>query len=76
MKLDGKGESKRKCTHELKALFHRWEEESDLESEEIMECLSDAIDEYYEEDVVEFEADPSLLEDDEGMELGEDEEGS
>ncbi len=75
MKLDGKEESKRKCTHELKALFHRWEEESDLDSEEIMGSVGDAIDEYYEEDVVEFEADPSMLEDDEGVELGEDEEG-
>jgi len=53
-------EAKRKCTHEVKALFHRWEEESDLESQEILNCVSDAIDEYYEEDVVEFEADFDL----------------
>ena len=62
-------EAKRQCTHEVKALFHRWEEESDLESEEIMQCVSDAVDEYYDEEVIEFEPD-------ETMDLGETEEGS
>jgi len=61
-----------KCRHEIKALFHRWEEESDLESNEILECVSNAIDEYYEEDTIEFESD-ILFED--GLELGSPEEG-
>ena len=72
--IDGYEESKRKCTHELKALLHRWEEESDLEQDDILECVSEALDEYYDEDVVDFDSDISL-EDEEGMELGEDEEG-
>ena len=53
----------RKCTHEVKALIHRWEEESDLDDVEIIECLNTAIDEYYDEDVVEFESDMDLGED-------------
>lgn len=50
----------RKCTHEIKALFHRWEEESDLESDEILDCVSDAIEEYYNEEVVEFDSEIDL----------------
>jgi len=53
----------RKCTHEVKALIHRWEEESDLDDVEIIECLNTAIDEYYDEDVVEFGSDMDLGED-------------
>lgn len=73
--IDGEEESKRKCTHELKTVLHRWEEESDLEQEDILECVSEAIDEYYDEEVVDFDSDISL-DDEEGMELGENEEGS
>lgn len=67
--MDDAEAAKRKCTHEIKALFHRWEEESDLDSEEIMEAVSDAIGEYYDEEVIEFEAD-------EGLDLDSTEEGS
>ena len=49
-------EASRQCIHELKALFHRWEEESDLEQQDILDCVSDALNEYYEEDVIEFES--------------------
>ncbi len=66
--IDDEESARRKCTHEIKALLHRWEEESDLEDEQILECVSDAIDEYYEEDVVEFDSDISVS-DDEEMEL-------
>ena len=52
----------RKCTHEIKALFHRWEEESDLNSEQIVECVNDAVQEYYDEEVVDFESDIDLEE--------------
>lgn len=47
----------RQCTHEIKALIHRWEEESDLEQQDILDCVSDALNEYYKEDVIEFESD-------------------
>lgn len=69
--------AKRQCTHEVKALFHRWEEESDLDSQQILECVSEAIDEYYEEDTIEFESDISLEEEEtDGVDLGGAEEGS
>ena len=50
-------QASRQCIHELKALFHRWEEESDLEQEDILDCTKDALNEYYDEDVIEFESD-------------------
>jgi|TARA_B100001063_G_C16507518_1_gene425093 hypothetical protein len=49
-------EASRQCIHELKALFHRWEEESDLEQDDILDCTKDALNEYYDEDVIEFES--------------------
>ena len=48
--------AKRKLIHELKNTFHRWEEESDLEQQDILDCVSDALNEYYKEDVIEFES--------------------
>jgi hypothetical protein len=57
-------EASRQCIHELKALFHRWEQESDLEQDDILDCAKDALNEYY-EDVIEFESDIDLEEDDE-----------
>ena len=47
-------EASRQCIHEMKALFHRWEQESDLVKEDILNCLSEALDEYY-NDVIGFE---------------------
>ena len=58
-------EASRQCIHELKALFHRWEEESDLEQDDIVDCVKDALNEYYKEDVIEFESDIDLEEEDE-----------
>ena len=49
-------QASRQCIHELKALFHRWEEESDLEQQDILDCVSDALNEYYDEDVIEFDS--------------------
>ncbi len=49
-------QASRQCIHELKALFHRWEEESDLEQDDILDCVKDALNEYYQEDVIEFES--------------------
>lgn len=58
-------EASRQCIHEIKALIHRWEEESDLEQQDILDCVSDALNEYYQEDVIEFESDIDLEEEDE-----------
>ncbi|MFZ9046983.1 MAG: hypothetical protein ACO2ZZ_14085 [Cyclobacteriaceae bacterium] len=54
----------RQCTHEIKTLLHRWEEESDMTQEEILQALNTALDEYYGEDVIEFECDFELEADD------------
>jgi hypothetical protein len=58
-------EPSRQLIHEFKALFHRWEEESDMEQYEILECLGDAVDEYYDEEIVDFESEIELDEEDE-----------
>ena len=52
-----------KVVNEVKALLHRWGEESDLEDHELLQCISDALNEYFDEDVVEFESDIDLEED-------------
>ena len=52
-------EASRQCIHEIKALIHRWEQESDLEQEDILDCVKDALNEYY-EDIIEFESDIDL----------------
>lgn len=56
-------EAKRKCIHEVKNLIHRWSEESDLDDAQIVECMVTASEEYFEEDVIEFESDMNLEED-------------
>ena len=58
-------EGSRQFIHEITARFHRWEEESDLEQDDILDCVKDALNEYYQEDVIEFESDIDLEEDDE-----------
>jgi len=62
--IDGPEESpKRKCTIEAKCLLNRWECESDLESQEIVDAVNEAIEEYYElgdyeeEEFIEFDPD-------------------
>ena len=57
--------AKRQFIHELKNLLHRWTEESDLEDRQLLECMSEAVDEYFEDDVVDFESDIDLGEDEE-----------
>ena len=52
-----------KVVNEVKALLHRWSEESDLEDHELLQCISDALNEYFDEDVVEFDSDIDLEED-------------
>ena len=62
-------EAKLKCTNEFISFLKRWELESDLESQEILNCVSDAIDECYEEgeeeEIIEFRPDTSFGEDEE-----------
>lgn len=53
-------EAKRQLTHELKCTFHRWEEESDLHDIEILECVNSAVKEYYKEEVIDFESDMDM----------------
>jgi hypothetical protein len=60
----------RKCTVEFKVHIHRWQEESELEPQEIVDAIEDAIEEYFDlgeevedEEVIGFEPD-------EGLDLG------
>ena len=46
-------------------MLHRWTEESDLEDRQLLECMSEAVEEYFEDDVVAFESDIDLGEDEE-----------
>ena len=46
-------------------MIHRWSEESDLDDEQIVKCMVDAAKEYYDEDVIDFECDMELEEDEE-----------
>ena len=55
-------EAKRQLTHELKCTFHRWGEESDLPDIEILDCINNAVKEYYDEEVIDFESDIDLEE--------------
>ena len=62
----------RKCTVEFKVHIHRWQKESDLEPQEIVDAIEDAIEEYFElEDGEEI-----VFEPEEGLDLGDSEEGS
>jgi hypothetical protein len=58
-------EGSRQCIHEFKALFHRWEHESDLEQADILDCMKDALGEYYKEDVIDFDSEIDFEEDEE-----------
>tara|TARA_R110000796_G_scaffold229303_1_gene346574 strand:- start:363 stop:545 length:183 start_codon:yes stop_codon:yes gene_type:complete len=57
--------AKRQFIHELKNLLHRWSEESDLKDKQLLECVGEAVDEYFEDDVFDFESDIDLEEDEE-----------
>lgn len=52
----------RKCTVEFKVHIHRWQKESDLEPQEIVDAIEEAIKEYFElgdeetEDEVNFDS--------------------
>ena len=46
-------------------MIHRWSEESDMVDKEIIQCMVDAAKEYYDEDVIAFECDIVLDDEDE-----------
>lgn len=70
-KISARETAKRQCTHEIKALIHRWEQESDLDSEELVDCLMDGVNEYYEQDIC-FESEIDLDDEVDGeLDLGE-----
>lgn len=62
----------RKCTVEFKVHLHRWQEESELEPQEIVDAVEDAIHEYFE---IEDEEEGISFEQDEALDLGDTEEG-
>ena len=53
----------RQLIHEVKLLLRRWELESDLLQEEMIACLKDGVNEYYQEDIVDFDSEIDLWED-------------
>ena len=55
--------AKRKLIHELKNTFHRWEEESDLFDDSIIDACKRALREYYDEQVIVFDSDIELVDD-------------
>ena len=57
--------AKRQFIHEMKNLIHRWTEESDLEDKQLLECMTEAVDEYFDDDVLDFESEIDLGDDDE-----------
>lgn len=54
-------EAKEKCAKDFYGVMKRWMEESDLAEEEILEALDKALDKWSSEEIVDFEADPNLL---------------
>ena len=49
--------------HEVKVWLRRWELESDLLQEEMIACVKDGVNEYYHEDIVDFDSEIDLEED-------------
>ena len=62
----------RKCTVEFKVHLHRWQEESELEPQEIVDAVEDALHEYFD---IEDEVEGISFEQDEALDLGDTEEG-
>lgn len=65
----------RKCTVEFKVHIHRWQQESELEPQEIVDAIEDAIEEYF--DLGEEVEDGEVIsfEPEEDMDMGTTEEG-
>lgn len=65
----------RKCTVEFKVHIHRWQQESELEPQEIVDAIEEAIEEYF--DLGEEVEDGEVIsfEPEEDMDMGTAEEG-
>ncbi len=57
-------EAKDQVRHEAKMLLNRWDEESDLDEKQIAKSVLEGINEWLEEEVVEFDSDIDLGEED------------
>ena len=57
--------AKRKLIHELKNTFHRWEEESDLFDDSIIDACKKALREYYNDQVIVFDSEIEFVGEDE-----------
>lgn len=53
------------CRNEFRAFLNRWVEESDLEDEQILEAVKDGVNTWMNEDVMTFESDMPMDEEDE-----------
>jgi hypothetical protein len=65
----------RKCTVEFKVHLHRWQQESELEPQEIVDAVNEAIEEYFELGE-EVEDEEIRFDPEEGLDLDSVEEGS
>ena len=49
-------EAQRQLANELKSILHRWEDESDLDDQAMLESVKLMIDDFFDEEVVDFES--------------------
>jgi len=57
-------EAKDQVRHEAKMLLNRWDEESDLDEKQIAKSVLEGVNEWLEEEIVEFDSDIDLGEED------------
>ena len=57
-------EAKDQVRHEAKMLLNRWDDESDLDEKQIAKSVLEGVNEWLEEEIVEFNSDIDLEEDD------------
>lgn len=55
--------------HETKVLLNRWDQECDLDEKQIAKSVLEGVDEWLEEEVVEFSSDIDLGEEDDDEEI-------
>ena len=56
-------EAKDQIRHEGKCFLNRWDKECDLTALQIAKCVFESINEWLEEDIIEFDPDPDPEED-------------
>lgn len=57
-------EAKDQVRHEAKMLLNRWDDESDLDEKQIAKSVLEGVNEWLEEEIVEFDSDIDLGEED------------